>query len=166
MIRFSSRRTSFDDFDSHERIKMSWYIGAIAKASARNWDLCKEISLFGISTGGRQVGASSIEPGDKLLIWLGGTGYIAITEIVGKARQPIGREEAPWGGGLHRFGLVLPIKVEFEPNAPVWLGFESGKQVNTGMPQFSLRKGFSRINDDVGKVASEIIRLNPDGLKK
>lgn len=145
---------------------MSWFIGAIAKESAHNWSLCKDISLFGISTGGRKVGASNIKKGDKLLVWLGGSGYIAVAKITGTPRNPASREEAPWGGGLHRFGLVFPIEVTYEPNAPVWLGFEGGKQLKTGMAQFSLRKGFSSIPDAVGESAEKLIRANPNGLSK
>lgn len=145
---------------------MTWFIGAIAKESAHNWDLCKDIKLFGISTGGRKVGASNIKKGDKLLIWLGGSGFIGIADITGNPRNPISREEAPWGGGLHRFGLVFPIKVVYEPKAPVWLGFKDGKQEKTGMPQFTLRKGFGSIPDSAAIAAEKIIKDNPEGLPK
>lgn len=145
---------------------MTWFIGAIAKESAHNWDLCKEISLFGISTGGRKVGSSNIKKDDKLLVWLGSSGYIGIAKIVGSPRNPVSREEAPWGGGLHRFGLVFPIEVIFEPKAPVWLGFQNGKQEKTGMAQFALRKGFSSITDSAGDAAEKFIRANVNGLPK
>lgn len=145
---------------------MTYFVGAIAKESAHNWDLCKEIKLFGISTGGRKVGASNIKKGDKLLVWLGGSGYIAVATVAGVPRNPVSREEAPWGGGLHRFGLVFPIKVDFEPNDPVWLGFKNGKQERTELPQFSIRKGFSSVPDAAGRAAEKIIRENPNGIKK
>jgi len=145
---------------------MTWFVGAIATQSAHNWQLCKDVNLFGISTNGRKVGASNIKKGDKLLVWLGGRGFVGIADIVGPARNPASRDEAPWGGGLHRFGLVFPIRVKFEPSAPVWLGFAGGKQVRTGMPQFSIRKGFSMIPDSVGQLAERIILENKEGLAK
>ena len=145
---------------------MTWYIGAIAKASAHNWDLCKQVGLFGISTGGRRVGAGTIKKGDRLLVWLGASGYIATATILGAPRNPVSREEAPWGGGLHRFGLVFPIKVDFEPNAPVWFGFSQGKQDKTGLAQFSIRKGFSSIPDTVGLAAEKLMKDHKQGLPK
>ena len=145
---------------------MTWFVGAIAKASSHNWDLCKEISLFGISTGGRKVGASNIKKGDKLVVWLGASGFIAVANIVGLPRNPVSREEAPWGGGLHRFGLVFPIEVTFEPKAPVWLGFQAGSQEKTGMPQYTLRKGFGSIPDAAGIAAEKLMKANPNGLPK
>lgn len=147
-------------------IKVTWFVGAIAKASSHNWDMCKEINLFGISTGGRKVGAGNIKKGDRLLVWLGASGYIATATITGAPRNPVSREEAPWGGGLHRFGLVFPIKVDFEPKAPVWFGFSQGRQEKTGLAQFSIRKGFSSIPDSVGEVAEKLIKTNANGLPK
>ena len=145
---------------------MTWFVGAIAKESAHNWGLCKDISHFGISTGGRKVGVSNIKKGDKLLVWLGGTGFIGIAKITGVPRNPVSREEAPWGGGLHRFGLIFPIEVVFEPKAPIWLGFQDGKQEKTGMAQMALRRGFSAITDSAGEAAEEIIKANPNGILK
>lgn len=145
---------------------MTWYVGAIAQASAHNWDLCKEIKLFGISTGGRKVGAGGIAKGDRLLIWLGASGFIATATITGAPRNPVSRDEAPWGGGLHRFGLVFPIKVDFEPENPVWFGFVQGKQEKTGLAQFAIRKGFSSIPDSVGEMAEKLMKQNSKGLPK
>jgi len=140
---------------------MTWYAGAIAKQSAHNWQLCKDVGLFGISTSGRQVAVGKIKTGDKLVVWQSGKGWIGFANVVGDSRQPSGKEETPWGGGIHRFGLVFPIQVEFEPEIPVWLPFKDSKQEITGMPQFAIRKGFSMIADEVGQKILEKMQ-NPE----
>jgi hypothetical protein len=140
---------------------MTWYAGAIAKESAHNWQLCKDVGLFGISTSGRQVSVGKIKTGDELVIWQSGKGWIGFAHVVGDSRKPTGKEETPCGGGVYRFGLVFPIQVEFEPEEPVWLPFKDAKQEFTGMPQFAIRKGFSMIADEVGKKVLEKMK-NPE----
>ena len=145
---------------------MTWYVAAISKQSPNNWNLCKQVGLFGISTQGRKIGISEIKKNDQVLVWLGGRGFVATASIVSSPRQPKNRDETPWGGGIYRFGIVIPIVVTFEVKEPVWLGFENGRQILTGLSQFSLRKSFSVIPDEVALKALEIMKENLDGLKK
>ena len=145
---------------------MTWFVGAISAQSPYNWQKAKDVSLFGITTHGRKTNSSFIKEGDKLLIWLGQSGWIACNQITGPARPPISREEVPWGGGLHRFGLVFPFQIDFETNAPVWVPFKDGRQEKTGMAIFSIRKGFSQLPDEVGKNIYELMKNNLDGIKK
>ncbi len=128
---------------------MSWYVAAISKQSPHNWELCKEVGLFGISTQGRKISVSNIQSGDKILVWMGGKGFISRATIKSLPRPPKDKSEVPWGGGIHRFGLVIPISVDLEAQNPIWLGFQNGKQIETGMSQFALRKSFSLIPDSV-----------------
>jgi hypothetical protein len=128
---------------------VSWYVAAISKQSPHNWEMCKEVGLFGISTQGRKISVSNIQSGDKILVWLGGKGFISRATIKSSPRPPIDKSEVPWGGGIYRFGLVIPISVDLEAQNPIWLGFQNGKQIETGMSQFALRKSFSLIPDSV-----------------
>jgi hypothetical protein len=132
---------------------MTWFVGAIAKESAKNWAICKELGLYGISTAGRSFKIDFVRKGDGILVWQAGTGWIAVARATDNSRVPIDRNEAPWGGGLHRFGLVVPFKVEFEPSQPIFLRFENYIQTSTGLPQNALHRGFSQVSDEVaGKV--------------
>jgi len=139
---------------------MSWYVAAISKQSTHNWNLCKDVGLFGISTQGRRVNISNIEKGDKILVWIGGKGFVARATINSVPRPPIDKSETPWGGGLYRFGLVIPISVDLEVERPIWLGFQNGKQAETGMSQFALRKSFSLIEDSVAQKIDSLLRNN------
>lgn len=137
---------------------MSWYVAAISKQSTHNWDLCKDVGLFGISTQGRRVNITNVEKGDKILVWIGGKGFVARATINSVPRPPRDKGETPWGGGLHRFGIVIPISVDIEVESPIWLGFKDGKQIDTGMSQFALRKSFSLIDDSVAKKIDNLFR--------
>jgi len=137
---------------------MSWYVAAISKQSPHNWKLCKDIGLFGISTQGRRRNVTNIERGDEIWVWMGGKGFVARVFFLMAPRPPRDKEETPWGGGLHRFGLVIPISVDFELESPIWLGFQNGKQIETGMSQFSLRKSFSLIEDSVAKKIDDLLQ--------
>lgn len=137
---------------------MTWHVAAISKNSIGNWDLCKEVGLFGISTSGRQHSVGHVAPGDKLVVWISTVGWVACAEILEKPRKPTGKEETPWAGSIYRYGLVLPIKVIFEPKHPVWLKFVDFKQEKTGLSQFSIRRGFSAISDKVGLAALAVMK--------
>jgi hypothetical protein len=130
---------------------MTWYVAVIAKESVRNWQLCKDIGLWGISTSGRPKIAGRVRKGDKLVVWQSGAGWIAYANVTADSRAPIGKEETPWGGGLYRFGLVVPTSVVFEPKSPKFLPFKDRQQTITGLPLFTLRRGFSMIPDEIGK---------------
>lgn len=59
--------------------------------------------------------------GDHLLVWIGGTGLVAECTADGPARTPRTDDDVPWPGGLERYRVVLPIKIDFETRDPVWL---------------------------------------------
>jgi len=136
---------------------MTWFVGAIAKESKNNWDLCKEVGLFGISTAGRQHKVGRVKKGDKLVIWMSGQGWISYCEATGDSRIPKDKSETPWPGSQYRFGLVVPIKIIHELTEPKFLNFVDFKQVETGMSQFSIRRGFCAIPDEVGLKILNVI---------
>lgn len=145
---------------------MTFFVGAISAQSPYNWQKCKDVGLFGITTHGRKTNSSFINAGDKLLIWMGQAGWVACVSITDKARPPLNKEETPWGGGMHRFGLVFPIEIDFETEKPVWAPFKDGKQEITGMSMFAIRKGFSQIPDEVGNKILKHMQSNLKGLQK
>ena len=136
---------------------MEWHVAGIAKQSAHNWDLCKNVGLFGISTDGRKHRLDKVKKGDKVAIWQAGKGWIALVQALTDTRQPVDKSETPWGGGMGRFGLVFPFKILLEPKEPVELKFLDYKQEKTGMSVFVLRKGFCSVPSDVGEKIEKVI---------
>ena len=145
---------------------MTWFVGAISSQSPHNWQKCKDVGLYGITTHGRKTNSSYIQKGDKLLIWLGQAGWIACNTVTGPARAPRSKDEVPWGGGIHRFGLVFPFEIDFESRNPVWAPFKDGRQEITGMAMFAIRKGFSQLSDEVGNKVFRLMTENMEGIKK
>lgn len=135
---------------------MSWFLCTLSKEHPGNWNLCKEVGLWGISTHGTKVYSERGAPGDRLLVWRSGQGYVAEAVVTDKARRPRGRDEAPWLGGVERFGLVVPFEITFETKEPFFLGFKDHRQLGSGLSLFMLRRGFIRIPD---KSAQEVMRL-------
>jgi hypothetical protein len=125
---------------------VSWYVCTIGKATPGNWELCKQVHLFGIprSTTGRP----HVQVGDHLLIWLGGRGYAAEAAVTGPARIPNSEEEAPWPGGTDRFAYVIPIEVVLEVTAPLYLPFVDNRQSGTNFPNGYFRRSLSGVPDE------------------
>lgn len=136
---------------------MTWHLCTIAKGSARNWELCKEVGLWGISSHGKAMRFDRVQPGDHLLIWLAGSGFVAHTRATGPMRRPADRGEAPWPEGLYRYGAVVPIEIELELRTPLWLPFKNSRQELTGLSLFSFRRGFIAIPDEAGRAAVRAI---------
>ncbi len=136
---------------------MEWHVAGIAKQSAHNWQLCKDIGLFGISTDGRKHRLDKVKKGDRIAIWQAGKGWIVLVEATSDTRPPVSKDETPWGGGIARFGLVFPFKILKEPKEPVELKFVEFKQEKTGMSVFVLRKGFCSVPSDIGEKISAVI---------
>lgn len=135
---------------------MQWHVAGIAKQSEHNWQLCKDVGLFGISTDNRKHRLDKVKAHDKVAIWQAGKGWIALIEATTDTRRPIDKLETPWGGGLARFGLVFPFLILIEPAAPIELKFIDYKQEKTGMSVFSLRKGFSLVSNEIGEKIEKV----------
>lgn len=137
---------------------MSWFLCTIAKQSARNWEICKNIGLWGISTNSDRARVTRAVAGDNLLFWLSSAGYLGYGTVLEDTRPPISDEEAPWGGGRRRYGLVVPMHVEYECERPVWIAFENNRQKITNIPQFALQRGFALIPDQAAKEAIKYMK--------
>jgi hypothetical protein len=135
---------------------VSWYVCTIGRQSPGNWDLCKQVGLYGIPSG--RARPPRVEVGDRLLVWQGGRGYIAEAMITGPMRVPISRAEAPWPGGTYRFGYVVPIQVTFETRSPLKLPFNGDKQSVTGFSKNLFRRSFSLVPDQAATHVSSKLR--------
>ena len=134
---------------------MTAYIGAVSASEPRNWDRCKEAELWGVP--GLNRPAPKVEPGDRLFIWKGRTGFIAETVVTGPARTPQSLEDAPWPGGLTRWRAVFPIRVVREVNESYKLPFVKDRQEVTGISSNSLRFGLVPISEEAATTISAVL---------
>jgi hypothetical protein len=123
---------------------MSWYLCTIGRTTPGNWELCKQIGLYGIPCG-RRDRRPRVEVGDHLLVWQGGKGYIAEAVVSGAARTPRSEAEAPWPGGIRRFAYVIPIEVVTEVKSPLKLAFDGDDQEKTGFAKGKFQLSLSPI---------------------
>lgn len=129
---------------------MTWYLCTIGRTTPRNWDLCKEVGLYGLP--GRR--RPRVQVGDHLLVWQGGKGYIAEAVVTGSVRSPSSQAEAPWPGGTYRFRYVIPIEVVLEVKSPLKLPFDGNEQSGTGFPKGKFQLSLSAIPDKAAMYVS------------
>jgi hypothetical protein len=127
----------------------------IGKSSPDNWNLCKKVSGFGVSFAS---GRPRAKEGDRILIWLGGRGYVAEAVVTGSPTKARTEEEVPWPGGLKRFGYVVPIKVVAEVREPINFPFVGRVQPETGVHKAQLQRGIASISDPGATKISAAIR--------
>lgn len=101
-------------------------------------------------TNGRNVGKPDLHNGDGLVVYAASRGLKAICKITGDSRRPIDKQEAPWAGGVFRYGLVIPFEVVEEFEEPVATQFSNQRLIGTSITTTQLRKGFSAINAEDG----------------
>jgi hypothetical protein len=138
---------------------VTWYLCTIGKAAPRNWELCKQVRLYGIP-GSDRAPRPRVEAGDRVLVWQGGQGYIAEAAITGPARVPSGDDEAPWPGHTYRFAYVFPIEVVLEVESPLFLAFSGigNKQIGTDFPKGWFQRGFASIPERAATYVSSLLR--------
>ena len=134
---------------------MSWFVCAIGSSNPGNWNLCKKVGAYGVSLG---IGRPSIREKDRILIWLGGRGYVAEAVATGPPTKPHTKEEVPWPGGLYRFAYVVPINVVAEVREPIYFPFVDRVQPETGVKTAHLQRGISLIPDSGAMKISAAIR--------
>ena len=140
-----------------------WHICTLSKSGFHNWELCKKVGLWGIPTNGRNVRKPELQNGDGLIIYAATRGFIAFCEIVGEVRRPKDKLEAPWAGGVFRYGLILPFEVVMEFDQPISAVFSSQKLQGTSITTTQLRKGFSPINTEDGKYLLKTLSTKQKG---
>jgi hypothetical protein len=134
------------------RKNASWFICTIAKESAHNWEICKSVSSWGIPTSGRKLSMDQAKKGDYLLIYLASKGFIGIASITGPMKRPTDRAEAPWAGGIYRYGIVIPFELEMEMEEPLKKLFVDMKIAGTSITATALRRGFTRVSNADGET--------------
>jgi hypothetical protein len=137
---------------------MSWFLCTVARSSARNWDLCKEAGLWGISTHGKKINFDRARGGDRLLIWIAGQGYVAHATVTGPMRVPNDPTETPWPEGRYRYGAVVPMDVNLELKEPLLLKFPNQRQELTDISLFQFRRGFVAIRDEAASAAVKAMK--------
>jgi len=137
---------------------MSWFLCTISYDSPRNWGICKDVGAWGVSTQLENFRLDRVVIGDRLLVWLAKRGFVACGTVTAAMRRPINKADAPWPGGIHRFGAIVPFKLDLELAQPLRLPFENQKQKVTGIHAFQLRRGFIAIPDSAGEAAAVVMR--------
>ena len=135
---------------------MSNFICTISATGLHNWDICKQISAWGVATNGMKVTLPEVKSGDRLFIYRASKGIIATATVSDKIRIPLERAETPWAGGLFRYGALVPFNQVIEYDSPVKVTFVKMRITNTSISATALRRGFSSISDS---DAQELISL-------
>jgi hypothetical protein len=151
------------------KIECTWFICTISKESFKNWEICKEISAWGITASGhRKPKLDRVKKGDHLIIYAATKGFIATAIVTGPMSRPTSKEEAPWAGGVYRYGAIVPFKILVELDEPMKVPFHKmiieGTEIHTGR----LQKGFAMITGKDGNYLLNKISnsVNPISKKK
>lgn len=139
------------------RTTATWFVCTVSKDTPHNWDLAKEASVWGIPTNGRKVNMGQTQKGDYLLFYMASKGFFALAETTGPMKMPSSKEEAPWAGGIYRYGAIIPMKVLFELDAPMKKAFVDNKIEGTSIAANVLRRGFAQISNQDGTTAAEAL---------
>lgn len=131
---------------------MAWLLATIGKSDSRNWEICKEHNLWGISVLGESDFIHKASKGDNLLFWVSGKGFVGTAVATEDTKVPKGPEETPWRGGNARYGFIIPVKFDREFNKPIKLNFSNNVQEKTGIPLAYFRRGFQPIGDVQAKI--------------
>lgn len=131
------------------------YVCTISRTSPRNWDLCREIGLYGIPGHKR---SPSAKKGGRIFIWIGGKGYIAECVVTDDPRPPKSRSEAPWPGGLYSFGWVIPFELVLEIKKGVSFPFVGQHQEKTGVSKSGLQRSLALLSAEAVEVISSALR--------
>jgi hypothetical protein len=134
----------------------SWFICTIAREGLHNWTICKNYEIWGIPSNGRNITMASPKPGDILIVYHAGNGLRSICEVTGTWKSPSSKDEAPWAGGIFRYGKVFPFRVLKEVEVPIKVTFESNKIIGTDINLTILRRGFGMVSKKDGKRLFEM----------
>jgi hypothetical protein len=135
---------------------MASYLCTVGRQSPQNWALCKQVGMWGIPFG-RYRRRTPVEVGDRLLVWIGGRGYVAEAVVTDPPRPPRNRDEAPWSGGIHRFALVVPMSVAIEVRTPVRLPFMGDRQAETDLPTVMFQRSFALLSETTADHISGLL---------
>lgn len=144
----------------------TWFICTLSKESYKNWEICKEISAWGIASGEKKPKLDRAKVGDHLIIYAAGRGFIAVGLVTGEMKRPQTREDAPWSGGIYRYGALVPFKVLLELEEPMQIPFTKMVFDGTSVHSSRLQKGFSMISGEDGNfIYKKMQDLNKSNRK-
>ena len=141
---------------------MSSFVCWVSSSATQNYDLCVKTQQWGIgkSSGVANSHARKIQRGDKLYIWVGGKGYVALAEVDSDGPIEVNEEtNVPWEG---EYSYVIPWNILRELDNPLYLEFprESGQvQIITGIPQGVTISGFFEINNSQSSALEKLFEI-------
>lgn len=124
----------------------NFFLCSISKSAPGNWDICKAHGLWGLAR--HDSIARSLSPGDQMLVWVGGQGFIAVIEATtGVLPVAAGEDPAePWNDGKeyrHRFRFAL----RREYSTPKSYGFVNNRNPETGLMTIHLQRSLNRVDE-------------------
>lgn len=148
-------------------IVSSWFICTISKEGFKNWEICKNISAWGIAASGdRKPKLDSVKKGDHLVIYAAGKGFISTAVVTGPMKRPTTKEQAPWAGGVYRYGAIVPFKILIELSEPLKIPFTKMFFDRTQIHTSRLQKGFSMISGVDGNYLYQEMVKHSKSTKK
>lgn len=93
---------------------------------------------------------------DYLIIYQAGRGISAFCVVNETPRIPKNKEEAPWAGGIYKYGLIIPFKLECEIEESIPLKFEKGRPINLEFSLNIMRKGFGLLSNTDGEKLAKL----------
>jgi len=148
-------------------IASSWFICTISKEGFKNWEICKEISAWGIAASGdRKPKLDRVKKGDHLVFYAAGKGFIATAIVTGAMKRPTTKDEAPWAGGIYRYGAIVPFKILIELTDPLKIPFTNMMFEDTQIHTSRLQKGFSMISGVDGNSLYERMKKHSKSTRR
>src|SRR5262249_18522298 len=115
---------------SRERpVARNHFIAVTSALYPKTWDRCKELGQWG-STESDKI-SKSVQPGDRLLIWLGKVGFKAIAEFTSGV-YPVGDDEPGWDQSGKKYPFRYDIAVVKEYENVFKPSFPAGKNEKLG----------------------------------
>jgi hypothetical protein len=143
--------------DNFDDVSPNWFVCTLSSSSSNNWDICKKAGLWGIPTNGRKFNLKTAKLGDFLIFYLAGAGFLGQGIVTGSMKIPADKSEAPWGGGVYRYGVVIPFRLTKESKSPAKISFVINKIPGTNISAPLLRRGFASISESDGLFVSKVL---------
>jgi hypothetical protein len=135
------------------------YLCTVSRSNPDNWTLARDAGMWGLTARRHNLGL--LKPGDHLVFWVGGRGYVGQGKVVGPPRAPRSTAEAPWPGGMYVFTTVIPMVVTKELKSPIFLPFDGDKQRDTNLSKGAFRRSLYKVPDDAAKAILNLMDQAP-----
>lgn len=149
-----------DDLVTASGDRPATYLCSVSRTNPKNWQLARDVGMWGLTAKSRER-QRSVQPGDRLVFWVGGRGYVGEGLVVEPPRAPRNKVEAPWPGGLYTFPVVVPMVVTRELRTPLLLEFVGDKQRQTNLSKAVFRRSLYRLPDSVAETIKGLMDSLP-----